>query len=103
MPKSQQRPSARVRTDEPAPDPAAALIATVARGTARELPSPEAIAALAKLCEYNDHTANGPTKRVGSQAAIDMLQKHYGWMGASVSSLNSLCRQALGRKSWGTP
>ena len=66
------------------------------------MPPPEAIEALRKLIAYNDET-RAPTKRVGSQAAIDMLQKHYDWQGASISSLNLLCRQAFGRKSWGVP
>ena len=102
MPKSQQRPSARVRTDAPAADPAANLIAKVARGTQLEDASPAALAALRQLCAHNDVTS-APTKRVGSQAAIDMLREHYEWRGASISALNSLCRRALGRRSWGTP
>ena len=84
------------------PSPADALIAKVASGTMRAQPPPEALAALRKILTHNDATS-APNKRVGSQAAIDMLQEHYGWQGASISSLNTLCRRALGRKSWGTP
>lgn len=82
--------------------PADALIASVKHGTSRALPPPEALEALRKVIAHNDHTS-APTKRVGSQAAIDMLQEHYGWQGTSLSSLNNLCRRAFGRKSWGTP
>lgn len=83
-------------------DPAAGLIDAVRFGVSKPLPSVEALSALQKLIKYND-AAEGPTKRVGSQSAIDMLQTHYGWKGTSISALNALCRRAFGRKSWGTP
>lgn len=100
MPKKQVRASANALTT--AADPAASLIAAVRLGTAKDAPSPEALEALRKILAHND-TQAAPTKRVGSQAAIDMLQAHYGWKGGSLSALNSLCHRVLGRKSWGTP
>lgn len=98
MPKKTVSASANARNA----DPAAALIASVSRGTTRDDPPAEAIAQLRRLCEHNDsQTAN--VKKVGSQAAVEMLQAHYAWKGSSKSALDSLCRRALGRKSWGTP
>jgi hypothetical protein len=83
-------------------DPAAALIAAVERGTAKPLPSVEALAALQKLIAHND-SASAQVTRVGSAAAIDMLRTHYGWSGSSIGALNGLCRRAFGRASWGKP
>lgn len=83
-------------------DPAEALIETIRYGVAKALPSPEALTALRRLIEHND-SESAPTKKVGAHAAIALLQKHYAWKGASISALNSLCRRAFGRKSWGTP
>lgn len=82
-------------------DPAAALIATVSAGTTKADPTPEGLDALRKVIAHND-SQDAPTKKVGVNAAIDMLNTHYGWKGKSISSLNSLCRRVLGRKSWGT-
>ncbi len=87
---------------KPAPKPtAAALIASVRNGTTTEAPSPAALAELREVIAYND-TERAPTKRVGSAAAIAMLQAH-GWPGGSRSALDSLCRKVLGRASWGKP
>jgi hypothetical protein len=108
MSKPQVRTSANGHTDavlrarSVKVDPAAALIAKASRGTAKDEPPAEAVAALRKLCAHND-TQTSNVKKVGSGAAIEMLHTHYGWKGVSLSSLNSVCRRILGRKSWGTP
>jgi hypothetical protein len=98
MPKKHVRTQS---TDARTADPAAALIAGAKHGTALGAPSDEGLKALRTILDHND-SQNAPTKRVGSQAAIDMLQAHYGWKGASISALNALCRRAFGRKSWGS-
>lgn len=102
MPVSKKKARTSADAREASPSPADALIAKVRSGTSRAMPPLAALDALRKILEHNDVTS-APTKRVGSQAAIDMLQEHYGWQGSSLSSLNNLCRRAFGRKSWGTP
>jgi hypothetical protein len=90
-------------TDAPTPkaSPADALISKAKTGTGIAMPSVAGLNALRVVLDHND-TQSGPTKKVGSQAAIDMLRDHYGWCGQSVVGLNAVCRRAFGRKSWGT-
>lgn len=98
MPKHTDRPSARVRTSA---DPVAALIDSARVGTTKALPPPEALDALRRICAYND-SETSPTKKVSMSSAVELLQTNYAWTGTSRSSLDSLCRRALGRKSWGS-
>jgi succinylarginine dihydrolase len=98
-------PKKQVRTCADAPTTTAgladALIAERQRGTSRPLPSGEALAELQKVLAWNDtHTA--PTKKVSRAQAIEMLRK-LGWTGESETSLDKVCREALGRRSYGTP
>jgi hypothetical protein len=99
MPKKTVRTSARAPSKT---DPVAALIDAASVGTTKDAPSAEALDALRRILAHNDaQTAN--VKRVGSGAAIEMLQTHFQWKGGSKSALDSLCRRALGRNSWGRP
>lgn len=102
MPKKTVRASANARkhATPTAPDPVQALIDKAARGTTKSAP-PEVIDAVRRFVEHNDANS-APTKKVGADVAITVLQG-LGWVGQSKSALDSLCRRALGRKSWGTP
>lgn len=84
-----------------APSLADALIAERRRGTAKALPSEQALTELRKVLAYNDEHA-APTKKVSRAQTIAMLRS-LGWTGESETALDRLCREALGRRSYGTP
>jgi hypothetical protein len=62
---------------------------------------PGAAEALAKIFEHNDACARSGVGRVSQDAAVKMLNEHYGWVGG-VHALGSICQRAFGRRSWST-
>lgn len=94
-------PKKQVRASADAPVGAAALIE--AKQAARKLPAPSsaALTELRKLCDYNDGVAK-MALRVSATDAVAMLRSR-GWSGTARSALDSVCREHLGRRSYGSP
>lgn len=83
-------------------NPAAALIAKAKTASAVvPHPSKAAMNELRLLIEHNDTTST-QREKVGADAAINMLRS-MGWIGRSRTTLDTLCKVALKRKSYGTP
>lgn len=61
---------------------------------------PEALAELKKLVAHNDKTASNHL-RVNASRAVELLQSYGVKVGGRIS-LDRLCREHLGRKSYGT-
>lgn len=95
-----QRPASRYAPE--LTTPAAKLIAA-ARAKVAALPSAEGIEALRQLCTHNDSISRSGPGRVSADEAITMLRSHYSWSSNSRTALNTVCRKALGRRSYGTP
>jgi len=83
--------------------PADELIAAASVGARTPQPSAAGLDALRTLCTHNDASGRSGPGRVSAEAAIVMLRTHYGWQGAGRTALDSLCRSAFGRRSYGTP
>lgn len=77
------------------------LIARAKTG-GREMPSAAALAELKKLIDHNDSVGTNNSRRVAAVAACDLLASH-GFECGSRDRLNSVCKAAFGRRSYGTP
>lgn len=80
---------------------ASALIAKAKlKQAALPMPSEDALAELKQLLDHNDSSTH--RERVSAPDAIAML-KGMGWRGRERGALDTVCRMAFGRKSYGTP
>lgn len=85
---------------KPKPNPAKALIEQASK-RGPPLPTGQWRGALETLFAYND-ACSACSQRVSADAAIRMLREQYGWARAGRGALDALCREAFGRKSYGT-
>lgn len=92
------RPSAREREECPA---TALIREAAARRRGIALPQGDWKTALQKLCDHNDSTSDR-SKLVGVKKAAEMLRTHYNWSGSAREAVDSLCREFLGRTSYGS-
>ena len=89
-----------MRAKKPSTPPAAAKL--IAAAKARQFTAAPPEAALAELREVLAYNDTVPFRaRVSADDAIDMLGKH-GWPCKSRTALDTMCRRAMGRKSYGT-
>jgi hypothetical protein len=77
----------------------------IAAAKARSAPaklSAKALRELRAVVEHNDVVGARNSLRVNGDKTVAMLQTH-GWPGRTHKALDKLCRESLGRKSFGTP
>lgn len=64
------------------------------------LPNGDWLPFLKKITAFNDGKGGSGVGRVSAERVIEALQEHFGWQSKSRKTLDKLCKQSLGRRSF---